>query len=74
MRTVAEKRMRAAYHAESALKAEGLLTELAAELGKIHPGAVASLHEGMAETLTILRLGVPPALARDGRRAGQGPP
>src|SRR5690242_9832957 len=64
MRTVAEKRMRAAYHAESPLKAEGLLTELAAELGKIHPGAAASLREGMAETLTILRLGVPPALAR----------
>src|SRR5690348_3673656 len=64
MRTVAEKRMRAAYHAESALKAEGLLIELAAELGKIHPGAAASLREGLAETLTILRLGVPPALAR----------
>jgi hypothetical protein len=29
--------MRQAYHAESALKAEGLLTELARELGKIHP-------------------------------------
>jgi len=64
MRTVAEKRMRAAYHAESALKAEGLLTELAAELDKTHPGAAASLREGMAETLTILRLGVPPTLAR----------
>jgi putative transposase len=64
MRTVAERRMRAAYHAESALQAEGLLTELAAELGKTHPGAAASLREGMAETLTILRLGVPPALAR----------
>jgi len=64
MRTVAEKRMRAAYHAESALKAEGLLTELAAELDKTHPGAAASLREGMAETLTILRLAVPPTLAR----------
>jgi len=64
MRTVAERRMRAAYHAESALKAESLLTELAAELDKTHPGAAASLREGMAETLTILRLGVPPALAR----------
>jgi transposase-like protein len=64
MRTVAEKRMRAAYHAESALKAEGLLTELAAELDKTHPGAAASLREGLAETLTILRLGVPPTLAR----------
>jgi putative transposase len=64
MRTVVERRMRQAYHAESALKAESLLTELAAELGETHPGAAASLREGMAETLTILRLGVPPALAR----------
>jgi putative transposase len=64
LRTVAERRMRQAYHAESALKAEGLLTELAAELDKTHPGAAASLREGMAETLTILRLGVPPTLAR----------
>jgi transposase-like protein len=64
MRTVVERRMRQAYHAESALKAESLLTELAAELDKTHPGAAASLREGMAETLTILRLGVPPALAR----------
>jgi putative transposase len=64
LRAVTERRMRQAYHAESALKAEGLLTELAAELGKTHPGAAASLREGMAETLTILRLGVPPTLAR----------
>ena len=64
LRAVAERRMRQAYHAESALKAEGLLTELAAELDKTHPGAASSLREGMAETLTILRLGVPPTLAR----------
>ena len=56
--------MRQAYHAESALKAEGLLAELARELDKTHPGAAASLREGMAETLTILRLSVPPTLAR----------
>jgi transposase-like protein len=64
LKSVTEKRMRQAYHAESALAAEGLLTELAAELGKTHPGAATSLREGMAETLTILRLGVPPTLAR----------
>jgi putative transposase len=64
LRAVAEKRMRQAYHAESALKAEGLLAELARELDKTHPGAAASLREGMAETLAILRLGVPPTLAR----------
>jgi len=64
LRTVTERRMRQAYHAESALQAEGLLTELAAELDKTHPGAAASLREGMAQTLTILRLGAPPTLAR----------
>jgi hypothetical protein len=64
LRTIVEKRMRQAYHAESALKAEGLLTELARELDRTHPGAAASLREGMTETLTILRLGVPPTLAR----------
>ena len=56
--------MRQAYHAESALKAEAELEALARELGKTHPGAAASLREGIAETLTILRLGVPPTLAR----------
>jgi putative transposase len=64
LRTVAEKRMREAYHASSAVEAEGLLTALARELDRAHPGAAASLREGLAETLTILRLGVPPSLAR----------
>jgi putative transposase len=64
LRAVTERRMRQAYHAESALKAEGELEQLARELGKTHPGAAASLREGMTETLTILRLGVPPTLAR----------
>ena len=58
------KRMRRAYHANSALEAEALLEELARELDKTHPGAAASLREGLAETLTVLRLGVPPTLAR----------
>ncbi len=64
LRTVVEKRMRQAYHASSAVEAEGQLTALARELDRTHPGAAASLREGMAETLTILRLGVPPTLAR----------
>jgi putative transposase len=64
LRTVVEKRMRQAYHAGSAVEAEGLLTALARELDRTHPGAAASLREGMPETLTILRLGVPPTLAR----------
>ena len=57
-------RMRQAYHADSALEAQALLEALADELDKTHPGAAASLREGMAETLTVLRLGVPPTLAR----------
>jgi transposase-like protein len=69
LRTAAERRMRQAYHASSAVEAEGLLEQLARELGKTHPGAAASLREGMAETLTILRLDVPPALARTLRSA-----
>lgn len=64
LRQVTQRRMRQAYHAASALQAEGLLTELARELDKTHPGAAASLREGMAETLSVLALGVPPTLAR----------
>ena len=64
LRPVVTARMRRAYHADSALAAEAELGALAAELDRTHPGAAASLREGMAETLTLLRLGVPPTLAR----------
>ena len=58
------KRMRAAYHADSALAAEAQLEALTKELDKTHPGAATSLREGLTETLTVLRLSVPPTLAR----------
>lgn len=58
------KRMRVAYRADSALTAQAQLEALAKELDKTHPGAAASLREGLTETLTVLRLGVPPTLAR----------
>lgn len=58
------KRMRTAYHAESALAAQAQLEALAREFDRTHPGAAASLREGMTETLTVLRLSVPPTLAR----------
>jgi putative transposase len=64
MRSVVASRMRRAYHADSALAAEAELTALASELDRTHPGAAASLREGMAETLTVLRLNLPPTLAR----------
>jgi transposase-like protein len=64
LRSVVAKRMRAAYHAETALGAQAQLEILTGELDHTHPGAAASLREGLEETLTVLRLGVPPTLAR----------
>jgi putative transposase len=58
------KRMRAAYRNPDPLIAQAELEALARELDRSHPGAAASLREGLAETLTIGRLGVPPTLAR----------
>jgi putative transposase len=64
LRSSVGRRMTDAYHAESALEAEAALLALAKELDRTHPGAAASLREGLDETLTVLRLGVPPTLAR----------
>jgi putative transposase len=64
LRSPVEKRIRKAYHADSALEAEAQLTALAKELDKTHPGAAGSLREGLHETLTVLRLDVPPTQAR----------
>jgi len=61
--TVAKK-IRAAYHDPDPLAAEAALEALARSVERSHPGAAASLREGLAETLTISRLGVPPTLAR----------
>ena len=58
------KHMRRAYHHPDALVAEAELEALARELHRSHPGAASSLREGLAETLTVIRLGVPPTLAR----------
>ena len=58
------KRMRAAYRNPDPLVAQAELEALARELDRSHPGAAGSLREGLAETLTIGRLGVPPTLAR----------
>jgi transposase-like protein len=64
LRSSVGRKMTDAYHADSALEAETALQALAKELDRTHPGAAASLHEGLDETLTVLRLGVPPTLAR----------
>jgi len=61
--TVTQK-MRAAYRDPDPLHAEATLEALARSLDKAHPGAAGSLREGLDETLTVNRLGVPPTLAR----------
>ena len=61
---IVERRMRAAYRNPDPLVGQGDLEALAKELDRSHPGAAASLREGLAETFTISRLGVPPTLAR----------
>ena len=64
LRSSVGRKMTDAYHAASALEAEAALVALAKELDRTHPGAATSLREGLEETLTVLRLGVPPTLAR----------
>jgi putative transposase len=61
---VVERRMRAAYANSDPLAGQGDLEALARELEHQHPGAAGSLREGLAETFTVARLGVPPTLAR----------
>lgn len=64
MGSTVAKKIRAAYHDPDPLRAEAALEALARSLDKAHPGAAGSLREGLAETLTVSRLGVPPTLAR----------
>jgi transposase-like protein len=63
MRPVVANRMKAAYAMGSELEAHAALQLLARELDRTRPGAAASLREGLDETLTVLRLNVPPTLA-----------
>jgi len=58
------KAMRDAWKSESEATARRLLRQLARDLEPAHPGAAASLREGLDETLTVLSLGVKGSLAR----------
>jgi putative transposase len=64
LKSLVQRRVRDAYHAESALASQAQPEALAAELDRTHPGAAASVREGLGETLTVLRLGVSPTLGR----------
>lgn len=54
----------AAWAKEDPDAAEAALRRLASSLEQDHPGAAASLREGLEETLTISRLGLSPALIK----------
>ncbi len=64
MRTSVRQALREAYGCGNASRAEKLLTNLARRLRDDHPGAAASLEEGLDETLTVMRLGLPRSLER----------
>ena len=56
--------MNQAYATHDAQRARRLLDNLARRLEDQHPGAAASLREGLDETLTVMRLGLPDSLER----------
>jgi transposase-like protein len=56
------QRLRAAWKLRSHADAQAALERVVAELEALSPSAAASLREGLEETLTLHRLGVPPPL------------
>jgi putative transposase len=63
-RPLVRRRLRAAWALDHHDRAIEQLRVLADELARTHPGASASLREGMEETLTVTRLGVRGRLKR----------
>src|SRR3954470_18287306 len=63
-RPLVRRRLRAAWALDDHDRALDQLRALADELARSHPGAAASLREGMHETLTVTRLGVRGRLKR----------
>lgn len=64
MRRSVEQTMRQAYRSKNVKLAKRQLENLARRLGDDHPGAVASLEEGLDETLTVMAFGLPEWLER----------
>ena len=58
------RRLDQAWAEDDAGRAETKLRTLVKQLDGPHPGAAASLLEGLEETLTVTRLGLPPSLLR----------
>jgi putative transposase len=63
-RPAVKRRLRRAWADTDHERALDALPVLAAELDRSHPGAAASLREGMQETLTLTRLGIRGSLKR----------
>jgi putative transposase len=64
MRAPVLSTMSQAYATRDAKRARRLLENLARRLERDYPGAAASLHEGLEETLTVMRLDLPETLER----------
>ena len=60
--SVRGKALRDAWNLDSADRAARVLARLAGSLERDHPGAAASIREGLDETLTVQRLGLTGAL------------
>jgi len=63
-RPAVKRRLRQAWALDDYERALDRLQALGAELERSHPGAASSLHEGIAETLTLTRLGITGSLKR----------
>lgn len=64
MRPSVRHTMLEAYRCRNVTRARRILTNLARRLRDDHPGAVASLEEGLDETLTVMAFGLPVWLER----------
>jgi putative transposase len=64
MRPSVRQALRDAYRADDAARAKRMLGNLVRRLRDEHPGAAASLDEGLDETLTVKRLGLSSKLER----------
>jgi putative transposase len=64
MRAQVQSAMSQAYASGDPKRARQLLENLARSLERGHPGAAASLREGLDETLTVMRLDLPESLER----------
>ena len=63
-----DRQLSAAYHESDYETAKRSLETTAKWLGRLSPDAAASLREGLEETLTVVKLGLPGALAARWRR------